>query len=495
MLFFTVVSLSTDGFGIVQGSQLSQDFRTLISESLPIEFILPINQYLEELALATIPAKISTDVAETASPETENEDLAVLLAEELVEAMLTAEGLATPQPTDTRQTPTARSSPTPSAIPTSTSIPTQTSTPISVPTSTFVWYPWTSTPKPPANQNPSCVGFNHSNPQTTGVVNIGLSALCSDPDGDLWTITSVTQGTNGSSTFGPAIINYDPNDGFAGTDNLTFTINDGKGGTHTQSFDVIIANWAPSGINDSATVFRDSGATLIDVLANDTDPGNDPLTITNLITTGTNGTVIIAPDQKTLTYTPPLGFTGSDSFIYSSADPHGGVSAQTTVNITVNPIILLYSAGSHDGDLGNRAATNALCAAAIPAGYTNSRAFIAHSTADSIANMPANYSIPTNIPIQSTSGVKFADNWADLLDGNIANTLTSAGLGTWWSGAENADGSHIDGTTEDCNDWTSISSSVGGKVGLSTETDSRWMANPISAGCHQALNLLCLAYP
>jgi hypothetical protein len=318
--------------------------------------------------------------------------------------------------------------------------------------------------------------------------------LCSDPDGNPWIITAASQGTDGSTTFTTPNILYDPNDGFAGTDNLTFTISDGKGGTHTQSFNVIIANWAPTGITDSATVFRDSGANLVDVLVNDTDPGNDALTITNLITTGTSGTVTIAADQKTLTYTPVLGFTGTDTFIYSLADPYGGVSAQTTVTLTVNPIILLYRVGSYTGNLGDRTVTDILCTGAIPAGYTNSRAFIGHSAADSIVNMPANYSIPTNLPIQSANGTNIAANWADLLDGTIANTLTSAGFGTWWSGAESADGSHIDGTTDDCNNWTSVSSSVGGMVGSATVTDSTWMALG-SAGCHQALDLLCLAYP
>ena len=34
-----------------------------------------------------------------------------------------------------------------------------------------------------------------------------------------------------------------------------------------------------------------------------------------------------------------------------------------------------------------------------PAGYANVRAFISVNAGDSIANMPGNYGIPTNVPI------------------------------------------------------------------------------------------------
>src|SRR6266545_3248106 len=55
----------------------------------------------------------------------------------------------------------------------------------------------------------------------------------------------------------------------------------------------------------------------IDVLANDTDPDGNPLTIT-AVTQGTHGTVTIS--GTTMTYTPAATFAGLDSFTYTISD-------------------------------------------------------------------------------------------------------------------------------------------------------------------------------
>ncbi|MCP4143013.1 MAG: hypothetical protein GY755_22445 [Chloroflexi bacterium] len=491
--FLTVTSIATDGFGIVEESQLSHDFRTLISESFPADFIEPFNRYLEELGLTTIPANTNSDVEKAATPEEDAPSLAALLAEEMVEAMLTAEGLATPQLPDARQTSTAQPSPTPSVIPSSTPTSPATFTPSPIPTNTFVWYPWTSTPKPPSNQNPTCAGFNHSNPQSTGIITIDLSSLCSDPDGDSWTLTSTTQGAEGSTTFTTPNIFYDPNDGFAGTDNLTFTISDGKGGTHTQAFDVIISNLPPITTVDSGTVFENSTVNTFNVLANDSDPGNDSFTITNK-TNGSNGTTEVPPGNTSIRYRPAANFTGTDSFTYTVTDTHGG-STTGTVNVVVFPnVIILYRAGSYTGDLGDRNATDALCSNSLPAGFTKRKALISYSLIDDIANMPATHSFSSSIVIQASGGMGIANNWADLLDGNIASTLSTAGITpnvAWWSGS-NTNGSF--NPTWNCAGWTSNLNTDGGITGNATLTDFNWINNNNSA-CNQALDLLCVAYP
>lgn len=202
------------------------------------------------------------------------------------------------------------------------------------------------------NAPPTCANFSYTNPQTTGVVSIDLSSWCSDPNNDTWAITAVTQGVNGATTFAGKIINYNPNDGFAGTDNLTFTLNDGTGGVYTNSFDVIINNAAPIATNDAGTVDEDSGANTINVLTNDSDPGNDLLTIT-AATQGINGAVAIAPGATTLTYTPEVGFRGTDSFTYTITDAHGGTST-ATVDITVYaaPLACLDSGSINTSDNG-----------------------------------------------------------------------------------------------------------------------------------------------
>ena len=58
------------------------------------------------------------------------------------------------------------------------------------------------------------------------------------------------------------------------------------------------------------------------MLANDSDPDGDPLTVTG-VTDPPNGTATINPDN-TVTYRPECGFLGTDTFTYTIDDGQGG---------------------------------------------------------------------------------------------------------------------------------------------------------------------------
>jgi len=77
-----------------------------------------------------------------------------------------------------------------------------------------------------------------------------------------------------------------------------------------------MTNKAPVASDDTLATSEDTSAT-VDVLANDTDPDGDAMTV---IAAGTpyNGATVLNPDG-TITYTPAAGFTGSDSFRIPSA--------------------------------------------------------------------------------------------------------------------------------------------------------------------------------
>ena len=60
-------------------------------------------------------------------------------------------------------------------------------------------------------------------------------------------------------------------------DTFTYTLNGSS--TATVSVTVTCVDDPPVAVDDSATVGEDSGATAIDVLANDTDPDGGPMTI------------------------------------------------------------------------------------------------------------------------------------------------------------------------------------------------------------------------
>ncbi|HLL38103.1 MAG TPA: choice-of-anchor Q domain-containing protein, partial [Rubrobacteraceae bacterium] len=70
------------------------------------------------------------------------------------------------------------------------------------------------------------------------------------------------------------------------------------------------------------------------VLANDTDPDDNPLTALK-VTDPTNGTLTLSPDGS-FTYTPRAGFSGIDSFTYKANDGTND-SNVATVTLTVNP--------------------------------------------------------------------------------------------------------------------------------------------------------------
>lgn len=93
------------------------------------------------------------------------------------------------------------------------------------------------------------------------------------------------------------------------------------------------SNRPPVANNDAATVSR-YGSILIDVLANDTDPDGDSLTVTNLTPTpGSQGS--IALDDGLILYSPsPSSSTSTDTFTYTISDGKGG-TATATVTITI----------------------------------------------------------------------------------------------------------------------------------------------------------------
>ena len=94
---------------------------------------------------------------------------------------------------------------------------------------------------------------------------------------------------------------------------------------------VCSSNAAPDAVDDSATFEVNSGSHSINVLANDTDPDLDALTITS-VTQGTHGTVV--NNGTSVSYTANANFTGSDTFTYTIDDGHAHTDT-ATVTIAV----------------------------------------------------------------------------------------------------------------------------------------------------------------
>ncbi|MGH9921324.1 MAG: tandem-95 repeat protein, partial [Nitrososphaerales archaeon] len=146
-------------------------------------------------------------------------------------------------------------------------------------------------------------------------------------------VDNVTNGTLALSADGS--FTYTPFIDFNGVDSFTYVANDGplNSTAATVTITVNSINDAPVANNDAVIIDEDTSGT--DVLANDTDVDNDPLTITS-VTIPTNGTAVINPNN-TITYTPDSNFFGADSFDYEISDGNGG-NDTATVNVTVNPV-------------------------------------------------------------------------------------------------------------------------------------------------------------
>jgi hypothetical protein len=92
--------------------------------------------------------------------------------------------------------------------------------------------------------------------------------------------------------------------------------------------------FTPDAVDDTLSTAEDTAGTR-NVLANDTDPNGDALTVTGK-TNGAHGTVTCTA-AGSCTYTPAANYHGPDSFTYTIGDGNGGTDT-ATVNVTVTPV-------------------------------------------------------------------------------------------------------------------------------------------------------------
>lgn len=187
-----------------------------------------------------------------------------------------------------------------------------------------------------------------ANPDTATVdedaAQIAIDVLANDEPGEeggVLKVTTVSAGSQGGTiavgTNG-ANVQYKPKANFFGTETFTYTVQeqDGRSATGTVTVTVNSVNDPPTATDDSFDVPKDVAAKTLDVLGNDKiepDVG-ETLTIT-AVTQGTQGgSVQIAADQRSVTYTPAAGYEGTETFTYTISDGNGGTD-QATVTVRV----------------------------------------------------------------------------------------------------------------------------------------------------------------
>jgi VCBS repeat-containing protein len=203
----------------------------------------------------------------------------------------------------------------------------------------------------PVNDNP-VANPNTATTNEDTLVNIIVLGNDSDVDaGDSLSVTTASALHGTVTILGNGSLNYTPDLNYGGSDTITYSISDGKGGSATSTVNVTI-----NPVNDNPVAVANAVSTPEDTLRNfdprigDSDVDGDALTITHFdgqaLTTGvavtitdgatTVGTITRQADG-TLTFMPALNYFGAKSFSYTINDGNGG-TAQSTVMLTVTPV-------------------------------------------------------------------------------------------------------------------------------------------------------------
>jgi outer membrane protein OmpA-like peptidoglycan-associated protein len=193
-------------------------------------------------------------------------------------------------------------------------------------TATVVILPPPTLNHPPVAQNDAA---------TTAVatpVKVSVLGNDTDSDGDTLSITDVGTPAHGTAAKNAdGTITYTPSAGYVGSDNFSYGISDGHGGTSTAQVTVTVSanDHAPVAVDDSATVLKGYGVD-IDVLANDSDADGDMLRVISVDHSASpySADVSINPDG-TIRYQHHHGTTGLDSFTYTITDDHGHTATAT----------------------------------------------------------------------------------------------------------------------------------------------------------------------
>jgi VCBS repeat-containing protein len=179
---------------------------------------------------------------------------------------------------------------------------------------------------------------------------VPISADFTDADtSDTHTFTIDTTGTLGSVTNnGDGTFSYDPNGKFEGlavgetaNDTFSYTVDDGHGGTSTETVTVTIHGQNDKPVAEAVAADANEDGPAVPISADFSDPDTNDTHSFSIDTTGTLGSVTNNNDG-TFSYDPNGKFdsladgeTTTDTFSYTVDDGHGGTST-ATVTVTIH---------------------------------------------------------------------------------------------------------------------------------------------------------------
>ena len=164
-----------------------------------------------------------------------------------------------------------------------------------------------------------------------------ITLVGTDSLGQLLTFAIATNPSHGTITSCNAVTGiavYQPVQGYKGQDTFTFTVTNSSGHTSAPATVTINVVDVPVGTSQIVTVGLNSS--MNSIVLSGTDPLMESLTFAAPSTTVHGGSLTqVAPGSSTLHYTPMLGFSGVDTFTFTTTNTDGHISAPANVSILV----------------------------------------------------------------------------------------------------------------------------------------------------------------
>jgi VCBS repeat-containing protein len=195
----------------------------------------------------------------------------------------------------------------------------------------------------PSNQAPVAVDDEGTTNEDVALIveAPGVLGNDTDEDGDDLTAEVVAGPSSGELTLNPdGSYTYTPDPDFFGSDSFTYKTNDGTTDSNTATVTITVnaVNDPPDAVNDDASGTEDTDLTIdpSDLLANDTDPDGDTLTLVG-VSNPTGGSVSVNDDGD-IVFTPAANLCGTDvaTFDYTVDDGSGANNSSDTATVTID---------------------------------------------------------------------------------------------------------------------------------------------------------------
>ncbi len=164
-------------------------------------------------------------------------------------------------------------------------------------------------------------------------VAVPLDLYFADPNGDPLIYTPDMTAVPSWVSFDPAtntLTGTPPGDN-AGPVSIPVLASDGQGGTYAATIVIEPVNPVPDAVAATTTT-NYATPVVVELLANDTDPDGDPLTVTSAaLLDPTTGTLSQDPATKVITFAPAPGFSGEALITYTIQDQDGATDTATHI--------------------------------------------------------------------------------------------------------------------------------------------------------------------